>query len=121
LNRLYRHNPALYQVDFHYAGFEWVDFRDVEHSVICFLRRAEDPSDYLLFCCNFTPVPRVNYEVGVPHNGVYREIFNSDSVLFGGSNVGNGGAVSAEHLPSHGRPASMRVTLPPLGVVVFKP
>ena len=58
LNRLYRESPALYQVDFHYSGFEWVDFRDVEHSIIAFLRRAEDPRDFLLICCNFTPVPR---------------------------------------------------------------
>src|ERR1035438_6436701 len=69
LNRLYRASPSLYQVDFHYSGFEWVDFRDSENSVISFLRRAEDPKDFLLVCCNFTPVPRQGYEIGVPEEG----------------------------------------------------
>jgi len=121
LNRLYRAEPALYEVEDDYSGFEWIDFRDSESSIICFLRFARNREDFLVFCCNFTPVPRVNYQVGVPHAGVYQEIFNSDSEIFGGSNVGNSGALAAEHLTAHGRPASMRVTLPPLGVVVFKP
>ena len=120
LNRLYASNPALYEVDFHHAGFEWVDFRDVESSVIAFLRRAADPSDYVLFCCNFTPLPRAGYEFGVPEAGVYREIFNSDAEMFGGSNVGNGGFVSTNPRPRHGHQQSISVTLPPLGVVAFK-
>src|SRR5436190_1374471 len=78
LNRLYRANPALYEVDFHYRGFEWVDFHDWESSTIAFLRRAEDPKDFLLFCCNFTPVPRTGYEFGVPEEGFYEEILNTD-------------------------------------------
>ncbi|MGA2197437.1 MAG: 1,4-alpha-glucan branching protein GlgB, partial [Bryobacteraceae bacterium] len=117
LNRLYRASPALYQVDFHYSGFEWVDFRDSENSVISFLRRAEDPKDFLLICCNFTPVARQGYEIGVPEEGFYEEILNTDSELFGGSNVGNGGLVSTRLKACHNRPYSIAVTLPPLAVV----
>jgi 1,4-alpha-glucan branching enzyme len=120
LNRLYRENPALYQVDFHYSGFEWMDFHDWENSVISFLRRAEDPEDFLLVCCNFTPVTRPAYEIGVPAEGFYQEILNTDSELFGGSNVGNGGLVSSRPIPRHNRPNSIAVTLPPLAVVVFR-
>ncbi len=120
LNRLYRASPALYQVDFHYSGFEWVDFHDSENSVISFLRRAEDPADFLLICCNFTPVPRQGYEIGVPEEGFYEEILNTDSELFGGSNIGNGGLVSSRVKACHNRPYSIAVTLPPLAVVVFR-
>jgi len=120
LNRLYRANPALYQVDFHHSGFEWVDFHDWENSIICFLRYAEDRRDYLLFCCNFTPVPRQGYEVGVPEEGFYEEILNTDSELFGGTNTGNGGLVSSRPKPKHNRPNSIAVTLPPLAVVAFR-
>jgi 1,4-alpha-glucan branching enzyme len=121
LNWLYRREPALYEVDDDYSGFEWIDFRDSEASVISFVRFARDREDFLVFCCNFTPVPRRGYRIGVPRGGVYQEIFNTDSEMFGGSNVGNGGAVVAEDVPCHSRPASMLVTLPPLAVVVFKP
>src|SRR5215472_7346537 len=120
LNRLYDANPALYQVDFHYSGFEWVDFHDSDNSIIAFLRRAEDPKDFLVVCCNFTPVPREGYGFGVPEGGVYEEILNTDSEAFGGSNMGNGGKVEAEPVEQHGRPYSISVTLPPLAVVVFK-
>ncbi len=120
LNRIYRENPALYQVDFHYSGFEWVDFHDVENSVIAFLRRAADPADFLLVCCNFTPVPRKAYEFGVPEPGVYHEILNTDSELFGGTNFGSGGMVSSHPIPKHNRKHSIAVNLPPLGVVVFR-
>jgi 1,4-alpha-glucan branching enzyme len=120
LNRLYRSSPALYQVDFHSTGFEWVDFHDWEASIIAFLRRAEDPSDFILFCCNFTPVPRQGYEFGVPEEGFYEEILNTDSELFGGSNMGNGGCVSSRPVPKHNRPNSIAVTLPPLSVVAFR-
>jgi 1,4-alpha-glucan branching enzyme len=120
LNRLYRASPALYQVDFYYTGFEWVDFHDWEASVIAFLRRAEDPADFLLFCCNFTPVPRQGYEFGVPEEGFYEEVLNTDSELFGGSNLGNGGLVSSRPIPRHNREHSIAVTLPPLSVVAFR-
>jgi 1,4-alpha-glucan branching enzyme len=120
LNRIYRSSPALYQVDFHYRGFEWVDFHDSANSVIAFLRRAEDPKDFILFCCNFTPVLRTGYEFGVPEEGFYEEILNTDSELFGGSNQGNGGLVSTRPVPNHGHAASIAVTLPPLAVVAFR-
>jgi 1,4-alpha-glucan branching enzyme len=119
LNRLYRSSPALYQVDFNYRGFEWVDFRDSANSIIAFIRRAEDPKDFILFCCNFTPVPRTGYEFGVPEEGFYEEILNTDSELFGGSNLGNGGMVSTRPVPKHGHDCSLAVTLPPLAVVAF--
>jgi 1,4-alpha-glucan branching enzyme len=120
LNRLYRASPALYQVDFNYQGFEWVDFHDWESSVIAFLRRGEDPADAILICCNFTPVARYKYEFGVPEAGFYEEILNTDSELFGGSNIGNGGLVSSRPIPRHNRPHSIAVTLPPLAVVAFR-
>jgi 1,4-alpha-glucan branching enzyme len=120
LNRLYRDNPALYQVDFHHTGFEWIDFHDWENSIISFLRRAEDPQDFVVVCCNFTPVARKLYEIGVPEEGFYEEILNTDSELFGGSNLGNGGIVSSRPIPKHNRPFSIAVTLPPLAVVVFR-
>ena len=120
LNTLYRANPAMYQVDFHHTGFEWVDFHDWEDSVIAFMRRAEDPADAILFCCNFTPVPRKGYEFGVPEEGFYEEILNTDSEFFGGSNIGNGGILSSRPVPKHNRKHSILVTLPPLAVVAFK-
>jgi len=120
LNRLYRASPALYEVDFHHTGFEWVDFADGQNSIIAFLRRAEDPNDFILVCCNFTPVPRTGYEFGVPAEGFYREILNTDSEFFGGSQLGNGGVVSSRPVPRHGRPCSISVTLPPLAVVAFR-
>jgi 1,4-alpha-glucan branching enzyme len=121
LNRLYRAEPALYQVDDDFRGFEWIDFRDAEASVIFFARYAQNREDFLVFCCNFTPVPRTGYRIGLPRPCGYREVFNSDAAMFGGSNMGNGGRVLAENLASHGQPASARVTLPPLSVVVLKP
>ncbi|OFV95794.1 MAG: 1,4-alpha-glucan branching enzyme [Acidobacteria bacterium RIFCSPLOWO2_02_FULL_61_28] len=120
LNRLYRSQPALHEVDFHHSGFEWIDFHDWEHSVISFLRRAKNPKDFLLIACNFTPVLRTDYRVGVPEDGYYRELLNSESAAYGGSNLGNGGGARAEPIPCHGRPHSLRLALPPLSVTVFK-
>jgi 1,4-alpha-glucan branching enzyme len=120
LNRFYREHAALFQVDFHYTGFEWVDFRDVQNSVIAFIRRGQDPSHFLLFCCNFTPVVRENYDFGVPEEGFYTEVLNTDAERYGGSNVGNGGVVSSNPVPRHDRPYSITVTLPPLAVVAFR-
>ena len=120
LNALYRATPALYQVDFHYSGFEWVDFHDWENSIIAFIRRAEDPEDFLLVCCNFTPVVRRKYEVSVPAPGFYAEMLNTDSEHFGGSNVGNGGGVWSRPAPQRDRRHSISITLPPLAVIVFK-
>ncbi len=121
LNGLYRSEPALYEIDFQYLGFEWIDFHDGENSIISFVRYAKDRQDYLILACNFTPAPHRKYRIGVPEAIGYREIFNSDAEMFGGSNMGNGGFVRAEETRAHGRPASMTITLPPLGVIVFKP
>ncbi|MEO8097854.1 MAG: 1,4-alpha-glucan branching protein GlgB [Acidobacteriota bacterium] len=121
LNALYRREPALYEVDDDYRGFDWIDIRDVEQSIIIFARYAKDRGDFLVFCCNFTPMPRGGYRVGLPHAGRYKEVFNTDAEMFGGSNLGNGGAVQAEAIECHGRPASAVLMLPPLGVVVLKP
>ncbi len=120
LNRLYQDEPALYQIDFHHTGFEWIDFHDADNSIIAFIRKAIDPKDYLVFCCNFTPVPRKSYRFGVPEEGFYEEILNTDSEMFGGSNMGNGGVVFAEPVPQHGRLFSINVILPPLAVVAFR-
>ena len=121
INRLYRSEPAMYEVDFQHWAFEWIDFRDNEHSIISFVRRAKQREDYLVFVCNFTPIPQWRYRIGFPEAGLHREIFNSDAEIFGGSNMGNGGYVNAVPTPSHGRPASADLIIPPLAVVVFKP
>jgi 1,4-alpha-glucan branching enzyme len=108
-------------VDFDWRGFEWIDFRDADANVVAFLRRAKDPDDFLVVACNFSPVPRHGYRLGVPCAGFYREIFNSDSAGYGGSNAGNLGGIEAEESPFQGRPCSVRVLLPPLGTIILKP
>jgi 1,4-alpha-glucan branching enzyme len=121
LNALYRREPALHQVDFEWFGFEWIDCHNWQDSVLAFLRKGKDPQDYLLVCCNFTPVPRMNYKIGVPEACWFEEISNSDSTFYGGSDLGNGGGILAVAQESHGRPASLEITLPPLATVVLKP
>ena len=120
LNWLYRREPALFEVDDSYQGFEWIDLQDAESSIITFIRFARNREDFIVFACNFTPVPREGYRIGVPKPGLYRELFNTDSELFGGANLGNAGAVMAEEISFHGRSASLNVTIPPLAVVAFK-
>ena len=120
LNTLYRGAAALHELDFDPAGFEWVDCKDFQRSIISFLRRGRNPDDHLLFVCNFTPVVRQNYRVGVPREGSWEEALNSDAPLYGGSGQGNFGGLSAVPLPIHGRPFSLNMTLPPLGTVVFR-
>jgi 1,4-alpha-glucan branching enzyme len=88
--------------------------------VIAFIRRPESGDDFILVCCNFTPVARANYRLGVPDAAFYEEILNTDSVAYGGSNTGNGGAISSDPVPSHGRSYSISVTLPPLGLIVLR-
>jgi 1,4-alpha-glucan branching enzyme len=119
LNHFYRENRPLYEVDYHWNGFEWVDLHDVQNSIISFIRRAENADDYLLFCCNFTPVVREGYDIGVPDEGVYEEVLNTDAVDFGGSGVANQ-PLAARPAPRHGRPYSIAATLPPLAVVAFR-
>ena len=121
LNRLHTHERALHQVDFESAGFEWIEANDAAASVISFLRRGRDPEDMVLVVCNFTPVVREEYRVGVPRAGYYREILNTDSKYYGGSDAGNDGGVNAEPIPWHDRPYSIKLKLPPLAVSYFKP
>ena len=121
LNRIYRSQAALYEVDFSPEGFEWLDCNDYENSTISYLRRARDPEDFLIIGCNFTPVVRSNYRIGVPTLARYDEIFNSDSTYYAGSDVGNGTGVEATERPMHGRPYSLELTIPPLGVTILKP
>jgi len=116
LNRCYRSEPALYQRDFSGDGFSWVDFHDWEDSVISFMRHGNRPEDSVLVVCNFTPVPRQNYVVGVPRGGYWKEIINSDAVIYGGSGMGNLGGVEA----AQGHYHSLSLNLPPLGVVYLK-
>ncbi|HXJ18546.1 MAG TPA: 1,4-alpha-glucan branching protein GlgB, partial [Candidatus Polarisedimenticolia bacterium] len=121
LNRLHTRERALHEVDFEWAGFEWVDAHDAAASVLTFLRRAKEPDDFVMVVCNFTPVFRENYRVGAPRPGFYREILNTDSTYYGGSDVGNAGGVHAEPIPWNDRPYSIQLRLPPLAVMYFKP
>jgi 1,4-alpha-glucan branching enzyme len=120
LNALYRAEPALYQRDDSPDGFEWIDCNDHERSLVSFVRRAADPADMLLFVCNFTPVPRRDYRLGAPAPGQWSEVLNSDATDYGGSGLGNLGAVDTDPLGMHGRPWSLSLTVPPLSVVVFR-
>jgi 1,4-alpha-glucan branching enzyme len=120
LNALYRREAALHQIDFDPAGFSWVDFSDHESSVVSFLRKGKAEKDAVLVVCNLTPVPRTNYRVGVPEGGFWKELLNSDAPEYGGSGQGNFGGVEASPVPSHGRYHSLSLTLPPLGIMLFK-
>ena len=121
LNRLYRTEPAFYEIDFHWSGFEWIAFQDWERSIVAFLRRGKNPDNFLICVCNFTPVLRSSYRIGVPEPGFYREILNSDSSSYGGRDAGNAGGRWAEPIPWQGRSYSLSLTLPPLGFLVLKP
>lgn len=120
LNRLYRGEPALHELDLDGRGFEWIDANDSEQSTISFLRRGSATDDVILAVLNFVPVPRYNYRVGVPRGGLWREIMNSDAEEYGGSGHGNMGGLEAVPFPQHGRPFSLTLTLPPLGAVYLK-
>ncbi len=120
LNTCYRAEAALHELDTVPGGFEWIDCNDAEQSVLTFLRRDKSGCEALVVGCNFTPVPRHNYRVGVPWDGAWHEILNSDAKLYGGSGQGNQGGVTAAPVTWHGHPQSINVTLPPLGMVVFK-
>jgi 1,4-alpha-glucan branching enzyme len=119
LNALYRGTPALHVRDCEPEGFEWIDSNDSANSVLSFLRQAGPNDATAIVVCNFTPVPREVYRIGVPKPGYYREAFNSDAAAYGGSNMGNGGGVAAEPVPWHGRPYSIALTLPPLGGLIL--
>ncbi|HEY9697428.1 MAG TPA: 1,4-alpha-glucan branching protein GlgB [Trichocoleus sp.] len=120
LNRLYRSEPALHELDCEPDGFEWIDCNDVDNSVFTLLRKSRTEEDMILVTCNFTPLPRYNYRVGVPHAGFWQERLNGDAAEYGGSGVGNFGGVNADEIPYHGHPYSIEVTLPPLAVAFFQ-
>ncbi|SFE80352.1 1,4-alpha-glucan branching protein GlgB [Nitrosomonas sp. Nm166] len=118
LNRCYKSISALYQLDFSAEGFSWIDCEDIDQSVISYMRRAKDGT-FVLVILNFTPVPRIGYRMGVPVGGVYREIFNSDSTYYGGSNMGNAGCIASSQEPWLSFTDSIVITLPPLAGVIF--
>ena len=121
LNRVYRNEPALYQVDFDHTGFEWIDFMDSDNSIITFMRKASDSKDLLVFVCNFTPVYREDYRVGVPFHCEYKELLNSDSEMYWGSNKGNYGGLWSDEIAWHNQPYSLKLKIPPLSTMIFKP
>jgi len=121
LNRFLRTEPALYELDFEPAGFEWVDCSDSDAATLSFIRRSKTRDDLILIVCNFTPVPRHNYRVGAPRSGFWREILNSDAKEYGGSGQGNLGGREAFPAPFHGRPYSLNLTIPPLGTLYLRP
>jgi 1,4-alpha-glucan branching enzyme len=120
LNHLYREVPALHQRDCDPQGFEWIDCTDVEERDRL-PAQGRTPDDIAVVVCNFTPVVRRGYRVGVPQGGLYVERLNTDSALYGGSNVGNAGGVMARETACHGRPFSLELTLPPLATLVLVP
>jgi len=120
LNRVYREQPALHELDNDPAGFEWIDCNDNAASTISLLRKGRSPNERIIVVGNFTPVPRLSYRLGVPSRGFWRELLNSDSGDYNGSNMGNAGGVQAEPIPAHGRPYSVSLTLPPLAALFLK-
>ena len=121
LNRIYLGEPALYRIDFQPEGFEWIDCGDADSSIISLLRKGDPGQPPLMVVGNFTPVPRENYEVGVPCGGYWKEILNSDAELYGGSGYGNYGGTESVPVPLNNQPCSLRLTLPPLGILFFRP
>ncbi|MCM8758461.1 MAG: 1,4-alpha-glucan branching protein GlgB [Candidatus Omnitrophica bacterium] len=119
LNNLYKSNPELYENESNHECFQWIDFSDVDNTVVSFIRWNKKKDRFLIFIFNFTPVPRHNYKIGVPFEGSYREILNSDAIFYGGSNMGNFGLVKTKKIRQHNFNQSIEITLPPLGFVVF--
>jgi len=121
MNRIMREERSLHELDFDPAGFSWIDVTDADHSVVSLLRRSSTPDDLVAAVFNFTPVPRHNYQIGVPLGGRWRELLNSDAPLYGGSGMGNMGGVDAVPVGMHGHLHSITLTLPPLGMLLLKP
>jgi len=117
---LYRTEPALHEADFDWSGFQWIDFNDTDNSVIAYLRKSPSTQSSIICVCNLTPIPRHHYRIGVPEAGWYRELINTDSFCYGGSNVGNSGGVHSTHNPCHTYPHSLTLSLPPLAVLLLK-
>jgi 1,4-alpha-glucan branching enzyme len=120
LNRVYRSEPALFEVDFDPAGFQWIDCNDNENSVVSFLRRGRGPGEIIVVVLNLTPVVRHAYVVGVPEPGRYRELINTDSEIYGGSNQGNAGEVASQPAAAHGHDQRLELLLPPLSALFLK-
>lgn len=121
LNNLYKSEKSLHQLDCDYKGFTWIDCNEEEQSIIVFMRKAKDINDFIIFICNFTPVPRYNYKIGVPKLCEYEEIFNSDWKQFGGSELKNKGKIKGENLSWHYLPYSIEINIPPLSGLFIKP
>ncbi len=120
LNHFLCTEPALHETDFEGRGFRWIDCSDNENSVVSLMRTARDPQDFVVMVFNFTPVPRHDYRIGVPVDGFYAELMNSDAAVYGGHDVGNGGGVASDPVATHGFSHSIRLTLPPLGCLLLK-
>jgi len=120
LNKLYYSESALHDLDCENLGFEWIDCNDSEQSILSFLRLNSQKNEFILIICNFTPVPRYNYNIGVPFNGTWRELLNSNSTIYGGSGLGKSGNVVTKPIEYHSKKYSISITLPPLGVIFFK-
>jgi 1,4-alpha-glucan branching enzyme len=121
LNKLYTSTPSLWQADYDYSGFYWIDCSDTENSVMSFIRQTKDGSNPVAVVLNLTPVPRANYRIGLPHPGKWREVLNSDAAAYAGSNSGNWGEIYAHEHKWHGQNFSAEVYLPPMSIVAFSP
>jgi len=119
LNALYKSAPALYEKQFSPEGFQWIDYGDAENSVLTYIRKGHDAINDLYIACNFTPVPRENYRMGIPKKGTIKEVFNSDDKKYGGSGMHNK-AIKVTKTPWHGQDTSVEITIPPLSVVIFQ-
>ncbi len=120
LNRVYRSEPPLHELDCKAGGFEWIDCNDSSQSIVSFIRKPASGKNLVLVVCNFTPVPRLGYRLGVPRGGFWKEILNSDALDYGGSGMGNLGGIQASAEIWQDRPATLSMTLPPLAIVFFK-
>ncbi len=119
LNKCYQNEPALHDMDFDSDGFEWIDANDFENSVVSFMRKSYK-NGLIIVVCNFTPVVRKGYRIGVPVSGIWKELLNSDAEIYGGSGQGNLGKIETTPHPLHGKPHSLNLTLPPLGILFLK-
>jgi 1,4-alpha-glucan branching enzyme len=120
LNRLYKGLEPLHGIDFEDSGFQWIDCHDASQSILSYIRRGQG-GGFVIVVLNFTPVPREGYRLGVPEAGSYREVFNSDSEFYGGSNIGNSGLVATEPHAWMGFNNSISITVPPLGALILQP
>ncbi len=120
LNHFYRHEPALYELDFSPDGWQWIDADDSDNSILTYMRYGKNREAPVLVACNFTPVPRRGYRVGVPFEGNWHEVLNSNAAIYGGTDEGNFGGKMTDPIANHGHPQSLLLNLPPLAVVMLK-